>query len=78
MSSMSHRRIAQAEGHNWKEALNTYLEMYRTTPHSTTGVSPAELMFKRKIRTKLPSIQDKSVDDLETRDRDSEQKGKGK
>ena len=31
--------------------------MYRSTPHSTTGLSPAELLFGRKIRTKLPQLQ---------------------
>ena len=52
--------------------------MYHSTPHNTTGVSPAELLYGRKIRTKLPDLQTKSVDDFEDRDRDSEQKEKGK
>jgi len=30
--------------------------MYRSIPHSTTGVSPAKLMYNRKIRTKLPEL----------------------
>ena len=30
--------------------------MYRSTPHSTTGVSPAEFLYYRKIRTKLPEL----------------------
>ena len=29
---------------------------YRTTPHSTTGVTPAELMVKRRLRTILSLI----------------------
>ena len=29
------------------------LAAYRATPHSTTGLSPAELLFKRKIRTRF-------------------------
>ena len=46
-------RSAQAEGRDWrkKSILN-----YRTTPHSTTGVTPAELLFGRKIATKLPEL----------------------
>ncbi|MEE6523210.1 hypothetical protein FKM82_021994 [Ascaphus truei] len=32
--------------------LETFLLAYRT-PHATTGVSPAELMFRRQPRTKL-------------------------
>ena len=44
------KRIAQAENKNWKKELLTYLIAYRTTPHTTTGVSPAELLFGRKLR----------------------------
>eukprot|EP00112_Aurelia_sp_Birch-Aquarium-sp1_P025235 Seg83.4 transcript_id=Seg83.4/GoldUCD/mRNA.D3Y31 product="putative protein K02A2.6" protein_id=Seg83.4/GoldUCD/D3Y31 len=29
---------------------------YRTTPHSTTGVPPSQLLFNRKIRGKLPML----------------------
>jgi hypothetical protein len=28
----------------------------RSTPHCTSGISPAELLFNRKIRNKLPSV----------------------
>ena len=35
--------------------------MYRSTPHSTTGVSPAELLFNRKLRTKLPQLEKKCI-----------------
>ena len=34
-------------------AIDRFLFHYRITPHSTTGVSPAELMFGRKLRNKL-------------------------
>ena len=33
--------------------LSRFLLKYRTTPHSTTGVPPAQLLMKRKFRTKL-------------------------
>ena len=52
--------------------------MYRTVPHSTTGVSPAKLMFGRKLRTRLPCIEENTVDDLDVRYRDNETKEKGK
>lgn len=52
--------------------------MYRTTPHCTTGVSPAELLFHRKLQTHIPGIEEFPVDDQEVRDRDSEAKKKGK
>jgi len=28
--------------------------MYRSKPHTTTGVSPAEMLFHRRLKTKLP------------------------
>ncbi len=45
--------------------------------HNTTGKSPAELLFKRKLRGKLPELT--SVDtDLEVHDYDAKKKGKYK
>jgi transposase InsO family protein len=35
-------RIAQLESRNWKEELQQYLFNYRATPHSVTGLAPAE------------------------------------
>ena len=32
---------------------------YRTTPHSTAGVSPAELLFNRKLNTRLNFVKPK-------------------
>ena len=71
-------KSAQIEKRNWKEELDSFLIMNRTTPHSTTGVSPAELLFFRKLRTRIPGVEEFSVDDQEVRDRDSEAKKKGK
>ena len=51
--------------------------MYRNTPHSVTGVCPAELLFKRKLRTKLPSLQEYCHEEI-VRDRDKMLKQKGK
>ena len=33
--------------------LDKFLSKYRILPNATTGVSPAELMFKRKLGTRL-------------------------
>lgn len=57
--------------------MNDLLMMYRSTPHSTTGVSPTELLFGRKVRTKLPKLQEFTFED-EIRDCNSERKEKGK
>ena len=49
--------IAKVERNNWKRGMYTFLRNYRTTPHSTTGVTPAELMFQtRSFRTRLPEF----------------------
>ncbi|KAK2578201.1 hypothetical protein KPH14_000928 [Odynerus spinipes] len=56
-SILKRLRIAHAEGKDWKEELLKFLLMYRSTSHSVTGVSPAELLFKRKLRTKWPEIE---------------------
>ena len=44
------------KGVSMKHRLANFLLRYRTTPHSTTGVTPAELMVKRHLRTKLSLI----------------------
>ena len=56
---------------------------YRSTPHTTTGVSPAELLYGRKIRTKMPEFEgdeeeEKSgTTDHQARDQDAEKKKRG-
>ncbi|CAC5383109.1 unnamed protein product [Mytilus coruscus] len=62
-SIMKRVKIVQGEGRDWKFELR---------------VSPSELLFGRKIRTKLPELIDYNVNDFEVRDRDAEQKEKGK
>ena len=39
------------------QMLSSFLLSYRTTPHSTTNVTPAELFMNRNIRTRLDLIQ---------------------
>jgi len=46
-SLMKRIRIAQAEGVDWKKALRRYVTKYRSIDHTTTGRSPAELLFNR-------------------------------
>ncbi|CAB4007063.1 Transposon Tf2-9 poly [Paramuricea clavata] len=49
-------RTAHSEGKRWQSELDLFLLNYRSTPHSTTHLSPAELLFNRTMRNKLPSF----------------------
>ncbi|KAI4895127.1 hypothetical protein NFI96_030604, partial [Prochilodus magdalenae] len=49
-------QTASIQGEPWKSFLRTYLRDYRATLHSTSGVSPSELLHGRRMRTKLQVI----------------------
>ncbi|XP_046973981.1 uncharacterized protein K02A2.6-like [Vanessa cardui] len=73
-------RISQLEKKEWKDDLLEYMIMYNSTPHTTTGKTPAELFFRRQFRDKIPIAADieNKITDSEVRDRDKEIKDKGK
>lgn len=71
-------KTLQAEKGNWKKHLNEFIFAYRTTPNSVTGVSPAEMMFRRKLRTKLPYLVNCDIEKHDYRERDMLQKEVGK
>ncbi|VDI15408.1 Hypothetical predicted protein [Mytilus galloprovincialis] len=71
-------RAAQTEHRSWKQEIHTFLRNYRATPHSTTNVSPAELLFGRKINTKMPNILTNDQADSEVRKEDHKNKSKMK
>ena len=76
-------RAAHAEGKNWREELNMFLLAYWSTPHSTTEKSPAELLFRRRLTTKLPELVDVEDEEIEVsdqggRDRDTQRKQSNK
>jgi hypothetical protein len=47
-------RTSMLERGSWKQELYRFLRHYRATPHSTTEVSPAEMLNARKLRTEVP------------------------
>lgn len=49
--------IARLEEKDWSKALENFLFQYRVTPHTVSGVSPAELLMGRKPRDKLPRVE---------------------
>ena len=75
--------VFQAEGKDWRLELNKFLLAYRSTSHTTTGVSPAELFFERKLTTKLPEFTDDGESQMgvplqQVRDRGSVKKKQAK
>lgn len=70
-------KIAKAENKNLHEELHKFLLAYRSTPHATTGATPAKLMINREIRTKLPELREKGGDES-VRDHDWQTKLAGK
>ena len=53
---------AMIEGKKWRTELSKFLMSYRSTPHCTTGVAPAQLMFNYNANTtRLPQI-DEPID----------------
>ena len=55
-------KASEKEGKTIQHRLAEFLFEYRATPHSTTKVSPSELLQKRKLRTRfsllMPNIKD--------------------
>ena len=51
-------RVAHSEGRDWRKELQKFLLGYRSTPHTTAGVSPAKLVFGRENRSKLPGVEE--------------------
>ncbi|XP_058827472.1 uncharacterized protein K02A2.6-like [Topomyia yanbarensis] len=70
--------ISQACGTDWVSELNKYLLMYRSTPHSTTGRTPSEMLLGYNIRDRVPTIRQPKDVDEEMVDREKEMKEKGK
>lgn len=74
-------RVAHAEKRDWRLELNKYLLAYCSTPHVTTGESPTQLLFGRKLSTKLPEVADLEESEdpgyQQARDHDAEKKQVG-
>ena len=71
-------RIAYAAGKDWKKELNKLLMAYRSTPHTTTGVSPSKLLFGREFRTKVPCLEQVAGRNDDVVEKDTLMKRKGK
>lgn len=79
-SLLKRLKISNALYGNWKTELDDYLILYNNSPHSVTGKAPSELLQNRKLRYKLPQMDDLSSipPSSEFRDRDGQKKFEGK
>ena len=69
---------ALVEKKNPRQELYKFLRNYRSTPHTSTGKSPAEaLFFGRTIKTRLPQVMEKAEDE-DMRNKDAESKASQK
>ncbi|KAK3738200.1 hypothetical protein QZH41_012780, partial [Actinostola sp. cb2023] len=55
------------EGGSIRTKLSRFLLRYRITPHSTTGVPPAQLLMKRHLRTQLDLVRPSVGDRVQTK-----------
>ena len=70
-------RTAHLQKKNWRRTMQELLLNYRASPHTTTQVAPATLMFGRNTRTRLPQTDtktDKNALDHSVEQRDKEQR----
>ncbi|XP_020911109.1 uncharacterized protein K02A2.6 [Exaiptasia diaphana] len=65
--SLTKQVLEGKKGLSMKHRLANFLLRYRTTPHSTTGVTPAELMVKRQLRTRLSLVKPNLAQFVETK-----------
>lgn len=72
-----HMAIAEKEP---REMLDQYLISYKAAPHKTTGKSLYQLLFRRKMKTKLPRLMGRPSqgEDGEVREKHDERKKRQK
>ena len=74
-------KTAHSEHRNWTQELSRFLLSYRTTPHCSTKIPPAQLLFNRPVRGTLPMLNPKVKvvnRHKEARENDTKSKTKGR
>ena len=72
-------QCAHHEGKNWRDELQNFLLVYRTTSHTTAGTAPTDLMLKYAARNHIPqwyNLTPKTKMDLAVKYRDAQRKQK--
>ena len=72
-------KISHITNKNWRQELQSFLRAYRSTPHCTTKMTPHEMLFERKPKTRVPECtQLRSSTDETVRERDASAKARMK
>ena len=74
-------KAARSEHRNWVQELSRFLLSYRTTPHCSTNVPPAQLLFNRPVKGTLPTLNPKAKvlnKNKDAKTNDSKAKDKGR
>ena len=69
---------AYSEKKDPRQGVYKHLLSYRATPHSTTGKTPAELLFNRKLRTPVPILFPRCCTDQSVKRHDAQKKNRMK
>lgn len=64
-SSLMKQVLADEGSVTLQHKLANFLLMYRSTPHTVTGVSPAELFLKRQVRTRFSLLKPSLAENVE-------------
>ena len=65
LKAVLHKHTLDKSGLSQSQRLQSFLLTYRTTPHATTGRTPAELLLKRQLRTRLTLLKPNLLSDVQ-------------
>ena len=67
-------KISNSSNIYWKQELFKFLRNYRSCPHSSTNIAPAQIIFNRKFRTKIPEYRKELTNPTDIRKTDERSK----
>ena len=71
-------QCAHTENEDWRQKLNIFLLLHRTSPHQTTSAAPTTLLFNRHVRNGIPQFLDTKKQKNQTDKVDLNRKAKNK